>query len=70
MTAAALRLNQRYRLSPAEAEVALAISLGRNLTAIAVARQTSIQTVRSQLKVIFRKTGVTSQAQLVALVLR
>ena len=70
MTAAAHRLSRCYGLSPAEAEVALAIARGQDLAAIAAARQTSLLTVRSQLKAIFRKTGVTSQARLVALLLR
>jgi len=63
-------LHARYGLSAAEAQIAIAISEGADLQAIAAARAASVQTVRSQLKAIFRKTGATSQARLVALILR
>lgn len=63
-------LQARFDLSPAEAQIALAISNGASLHTIAAVRGASIQTVRSQLKAIFRKTGVTSQARLVSLLLR
>lgn len=66
----ATALRARFDLSLAEAQIALAIANGAGLRDIAVVRGASIQTVRSQLKAIFRKTGATSQARLVALVLR
>ncbi len=63
-------LRTRFGLSPAEAQIAHAIANGTALRAIAAKRDTSIQTVRSQVKAIFRKTGATSQMRLVALILR
>lgn len=66
----AAMLRSRFGLSLAEAEIAIAITDGADLRAVAAARGVSIQTVRSQLKSIFRKTGATSQARLVAVILR
>jgi DNA-binding CsgD family transcriptional regulator len=63
-------LQVRFGLTTAEAEIAQAIANGAGLQAVATARGVSIQTVRSQMKAIFRKVGVKSQVQLVSLVLR
>jgi DNA-binding CsgD family transcriptional regulator len=63
-------LRARFGLSPAEAQIALAVAGGATVRAVAASRGASVLTVRSQLKAIFRKVGVKSQVQLVSLVLR
>ncbi len=63
-------LMRGYRLTSAEAAVAQALASERPVSEIADARGVSIATVRAQLRSIFEKTGVRSQAQLVALVAR
>lgn len=57
----------KYRLSPAEAALALAIADGLSPNQYAQTRGVSIHTVRSQLKSLFMKTGVNRQSQLGAL---
>lgn len=59
-------LQTAYRLTPAEVEIALQIADGRTAEAIAASRGVAIGTVRSQLKAIFPKLGVTRQLELVA----
>jgi DNA-binding CsgD family transcriptional regulator len=61
-------LNARFRLTPAEARIALGISRGETLATIAVVNGISLQTVRTQLKAIFTKTGVHRQAELAILI--
>ena len=63
------RLRQRYRLTEAEAAIAVLIGEGYPLTVVAALRRVSIFTVRAQLRSIYAKTGVTRQAALVRLVL-
>ncbi|SFS03183.1 helix-turn-helix transcriptional regulator [Sphingomonas jatrophae] len=63
---AAARLRAAWDLSPAEAEVALALADGRSRAEIAAARGVSLETVRSQLKTLFGKAGVTREAELAA----
>lgn len=58
-----------YGLSEREAKVAVAIANGRDLGEIAAMHHVSPQTVRSQLKSIFRKTGVNRQSDLVRLLI-
>jgi DNA-binding CsgD family transcriptional regulator len=58
-----------FSLSEAEAELAVALCSGKTLDEAAVARGTSINTIRSQLKSIFAKTGTKRQADLVSLLL-
>jgi DNA-binding CsgD family transcriptional regulator len=58
-----------FGLSEAEAELAVALCSGKTLDETAVARGTSIHTIRSQLKSIFVKTGTKRQADLVSLLL-
>lgn len=58
-----------YRLSEAEAEVLDLMHKGMKPEQIADARKTTIQTVRSQIKVIYSKTGVRSQIELLAKVI-
>lgn len=55
-------------LTPAEARIAALISQGEKSADIAVSCNVSIHTVRSQIKSIFIKTEVSSQAQLTKLV--
>lgn len=59
-------LRHGFGLSPAEAEIAAALARGRSLEEIAVERAAALGTVRSQLKGVFTKLDVSSQAQLVA----
>jgi len=62
-------LRQTYGLTPAEYALASLLADGCNLRQAADARRTTIATARSQLKMIFRKTNVSSQSQLVRLML-
>jgi DNA-binding CsgD family transcriptional regulator len=55
-----------FGLTAAEARLALALSMGQDLDSAAAAFGVSRQTVRSQLKTIFAKTGWRRQAELVA----
>jgi DNA-binding CsgD family transcriptional regulator/PAS domain-containing protein len=54
-----------YRLTRAEAEVAVLVAQGRSVREIAAARGVAVGTVRNQLKQVFAKTGVRRQAALV-----
>ncbi len=58
----------RYRLTPAEARLAQALSGGEALAEAASRFAITAATARSQLKAIFAKTGATRQADLVRLV--
>lgn len=58
-------LMQLFGLTAAEADVALALASGRTVDAIAALRETSVETVRSQLRTIFAKTGSNRQTALV-----
>jgi DNA-binding CsgD family transcriptional regulator len=60
----------RFRLTPAEARIAAGIVRGKTLASIAKARGIAVETVRTQLKSIFKKTRTHRQAQLVALLVR
>ena len=64
------RVAQWFGLTPAEARLAVALAAGDTLQDYAAMRAVSLNAVRFLLKGIFRKTGVTSQAQLVALLAR
>lgn len=63
-------LVRAFGLTTAEAEVAARLARGERREAIAAARRTSLQTVRSQIKNIFGKLGVTREPELVALLAR
>ena len=63
------QLMEVYGLSPAEAQVAVALADGQSPADIARHRAASINTVRSQLASAMAKTAVSRQADLVALVL-
>ena len=56
-----------YRLSPAETRVFVGIVNGLSLSDIADQSNVTRETVRSQLKSIFSKTGASSQMDLVRL---
>lgn len=58
-----------FGLSQREAEVAAALCTGRTLDDLAAERGTSINTLRTQLKSVFNKTGTSRQADLVSLML-
>lgn len=62
-------VRQLFGLSRREAELAAALCSGRTLDELATERGTSINTVRSQLKSVFNKTGTSRQADLVSLLL-
>lgn len=58
-----------FLLSEAEAELAVALCGGKTLDGVAAERGTSINTIKSQLKSIFCKTGTRRQTELVSLLL-
>lgn len=60
-------LIELYGLSPAEAAVASDLFAGRDVKALARTRGVSQSTIRTQLRSIFRKCDVASQAQLLQL---
>jgi DNA-binding CsgD family transcriptional regulator/PAS domain-containing protein len=64
------RVAQWYGLTPAEARLAVAISEGMSLVDYAAQRAVTTNSARFLLKGVFRKTGVTSQAQLAAMIAR
>lgn len=61
-----IKLAKLFQLTNAESDVAVALYRGASLNEISLSRKSSIHTVRNQLKVIFDKMSVISQAQLVA----
>jgi DNA-binding CsgD family transcriptional regulator len=62
-------LQRLYELTPREAEVATMIVEGQGVTRAADTLKVSVETVRSHLKQVMRKTGTSRQAELVRLVL-
>jgi DNA-binding CsgD family transcriptional regulator/PAS domain-containing protein len=64
------RVAQWFDLTPAEARLAVAIAEGQSLVDYAAQRAVTVNATRFLLKGVFRKTGVSSQAQLAALVAR
>lgn len=58
-----------FALTPAEAHLALALAEGRHLEEVANERGVTRETVRSQLKAAFAKTGTHNQVGLVRLML-
>lgn len=61
-----LLLQSAFRLTEAEAQVALQLAEGQAPEAIAATRGVSVGTVRSQLKMVYAKLGVHRQSELVA----
>jgi DNA-binding NarL/FixJ family response regulator len=64
------RLTRLYGLTPTEAAIALRLTSGLELAAIARERRISLRTARVHLSQIFAKTGAGRQADLVRLLLR
>ncbi|MEJ2681362.1 MAG: helix-turn-helix transcriptional regulator [Gammaproteobacteria bacterium] len=62
-------LKQLYGLTPAEARLAVALANGDSLEAMAIRFSVSLNTIRTQLKSCYRKTGASRQNELVKLVL-
>jgi len=62
-------LQQLYGFTPAEARLAAALANGQSLDTIAVQFMLSKNTLRSQLKSCFNKTGTVRQAELVKIIL-
>lgn len=62
----ALHLKSVFGLSPAEAEIALRLADGDDRAAIAADRGASLETVRSQIRSLFAKMGVSRTAELTA----
>lgn len=67
VTRAALR--KLFRFSEAEAALAASLCAGFSLETIAIKREVSINTLKTQLKSLFGKTGVNRQSDLVAMLL-
>jgi DNA-binding CsgD family transcriptional regulator len=63
------RLQALFGLTAAEAMLAQGLLDGKRLTEIAAARKVSVETVRTQLRALFRKTGVARQADLMRILL-
>jgi len=58
-----------YSLTPSEAQVAISLANGHSIDEIAESSHHSAHTIRSQLKSVFRKTGVSRQSELIKLLL-
>ena len=58
-----------YNLTPSEAQVAISLANGHSIDEIANSSHHSAHTIRSQLKSVFRKTGVSRQGELIKLLL-
>ena len=60
-------LQKQYDLTAAEAQIALSLARAQTPSKIAALRRTSLDTVRTQIKSIYRKLDVTNQAELIVL---
>lgn len=63
------RLMTLYRMTNAEASVAIALANGLSLAQISQANDVSIETIRTQLKQIFQKMGVSKQQDVIRVLL-
>lgn len=63
-------LKETYDLTKAETDICLKLCQGMCLETVAQAKNRSLSTIRTQLKSIFAKTGVSQQSQLVSLILQ
>lgn len=61
-------LRKHYKLSSSETDVCLKLATGMSVSDISDARKSSTETVRKQLKSVFEKLDVHSQAELVSMV--
>lgn len=64
------RLAQALGLTRAEGDIVAMVAMGHSRRMIAAARQTSVQTVTTQLRSIFQKCGVRREAELVGMALQ
>lgn len=62
------RLRMLYGLSGSEADVAIGLAEGGSPACLAAQRETSLETVRNQIKAVSAKLGCSRQAEIVALV--
>jgi DNA-binding CsgD family transcriptional regulator len=63
-------LGSRFKLTPAEARIAIGIADGKPLADIADMHGITVQTARTQLKSVFSKTRTNRQAQLAVLLMK
>jgi DNA-binding CsgD family transcriptional regulator len=63
------RLRALFGLTEAEAKLAQGLLDGRRLAEIASSRKVSVETVRTQLRSLFKKTGISRQADLMRILL-
>jgi DNA-binding CsgD family transcriptional regulator len=63
-------LKNRFDLTPAEARLVIDLVTGTSLKSSAKAHGVSYETVRRQVKSVFRKTGTHRQSELVLAVIR
>jgi len=63
-------LKNRFDLTPAEVRLVVDLVMGTSLKSSAKARGVSYETVRRQIKSVFRKTGTHRQSELVLTVIR
>jgi DNA-binding CsgD family transcriptional regulator len=68
-TPSSARLQSLFRLTRAEVALAERLARGQRLAEIAAAREVSIETVRTQLRALFRKTGTSRQPDLIRVLL-
>lgn len=61
-------LKAHYKLSTSEIDVCLKLTDGMSITDISDTRRSSVETVRKQLKTVFEKVGVHSQAELASMI--
>lgn len=61
-------LTRTFRLTPAEADIAIRLAAGQSRQDIAAARGVSVETLKVQLRSIYEKTGCSRESQLVRIV--
>lgn len=62
----ATAISRAFGLTPSEAQVAASLCQGNSVDAIAAERGVSVHTIRTQLKAIYTRLGVGSQAELIS----
>ncbi|CAB3751389.1 hypothetical protein GQ57_24385 [Burkholderia sp. MSh2] len=58
-------LHELYELTPCEADIAIALGTGAEVSHVAQSRRVSVNTVRSQRAQIYAKLGISSQSELI-----